>query len=456
MRKVFTLAATAAFAATWSGCPSSGGTAPTTCGTTADPCHSSLDCCTSFICLSGACIFQGGGLGNGGENGSSGSSGGSGQSSSQSTTGGTPGGSGTTGGGTSTGTTTNSAAGSTGHGSTTGQGSGSSGGSGSSETTVGSGSTSGGNTSGGSTGAGNSSGNSGTGSTGGGSSGGGSTSNGGSTGTGTTSGGSTSGGTTGATPVTYCDGLQVTSGSNDPVLLQTYLFSAQLTTDGCAAGLAADADGASLSALGGIYDLDVRDNGATTPADAVFPAGCDDLALSSFVPPSGVPYTPPTGALTIAGAYATTGTVAIYGVVTGINPWAATPTAYNGTVYLQDPTNGTPAPHSGVLVYFPKANAATYGTIPVRGDVVEVTNVTWSPYKGQNQFLAGATSVVSVLGTSPLPPPVPLGSADVGPTATTNGQLYVGMRVAVADGPFTVSGSAPSGDCPAGLEDTVP
>jgi hypothetical protein len=276
---------------------------------------------------------------------------------------------------------------------------------------------------------------------------------GGSTGGGSTGGSSTGGGSTGTT---YCDGLQLTSGTNNTVLLETYLFAGQLTTDGCAPTLAVDADGSDLQTVGGIYDVDTNDNGAATASDAIFPAGCDDLGLSTFVPPSGAPYTPPTGASTIAAAYApaTPTAVSIYGVVTAIRPWVATPTAKGGQLYLQDPTSGTPAPKSGVLVYFPVGGAATYGTAPVRGDVIEVTAVTWSPYKGQNQFAAATTAVVTILGTSPLPAPVSLGSVDVGPTATTNGQQYWGMRVTVNDGSFSVTGSGPSGDCPASLEDT--
>lgn len=240
------------------------------------------------------------------------------------------------------------------------------------------------------------------------------------------------------------------------MLLETFVFDAQLTTDGCATTLDGETSGLELTSVGGIYDLDTHDNGATPSSNVIFPAGCDDLGLSTFVPPAGTPYTAPAGASTIAAAYGQTGTLSIYGVVTAINPWESTPTLYSGEVYLQDPASGTPAPKSGALVYFNKVNAATYGTPPVRGDVVEVTNVTWSPYDGQNEFAAGATSVVTILGTSPLPAAISLGSADLGPTATTNGQQYWGMRVSVNDGPFSVTGSSASGTCPASLEDAVP
>ncbi len=257
---------------------------------------------------------------------------------------------------------------------------------------------------------------------------------------------------------TYCDGLGLTSGSGNPVLLETYNFNGTLTAGGCLAQLTADADGATVATVGGIYDLDTLDNGSATLSDVVFPGGCDDLGLSAFAPPDGGPgFTTPSGASTIAAAYGVdAGPIAIYGVVTAIDPWAATPTAYNGNVYLQDPASGVPAPHSGALVFFAKANAAVYGVPPVRGDVVEVTNVTWAPYKGQGQFTAGATSVVTLLGTSPLPTAVSLGSVDLGPTATGSSQPYLGMRVVADDGPFTVNGGAASGDCPAGVQDTVP
>ena len=64
-----------------------------------------------------------------------------------------------------------------------------------------------------------------------------------------------------------------------------------------------------------------------------------------------------------------------------------------------------------------------------------------------------ATSVVTILGTSPLPEPVV--PSDVGPTATTNGQQYYGMRVSVSDSPFTVTGSGASATRPPSLEATV-
>ena len=75
----------------------------------------------------------------------------------------------------------------------------------------------------------------------------------------------------------------------------------------------------------------------------------------------------------------------MYGVVTAIEPWVVTPTAKSGQLYLQDIPDGTPAPKSGILVYMSSKEVATFGAIPARGDVVEITNLNWSPYLGQNR-----------------------------------------------------------------------
>jgi len=395
MRRSAILTATLLLAPLGLGCPGSGtpDAGGDVCRTSNESCASGADCCSGFLCSNSVCTFVGGG--NGGNNSSSNSSSGS----------------------------------STSHPSSSSSSSSSSGfGNSSSSSGFGNSSSSSGSVS--------------------------SNSSGSSSGLGTSSSGSSS---SGAVATTYCDGLGLTSSEGNTVLLETYVFGTQLETDGCSTTLAADGDGAQLQTLGGIYDLDPHDNDATAPADALFPAGCDDLGLSTFTPPSGTPFTtPPTGASTIAAAFGQdAGVVSLFGVVTAIEPWASTPTAYNGSVYLQDLAVGTPPPQSGVLVFFPKADAATYGTAPVRGDVVEVSNVTWSPYKGQSEFTAGATSVVTLLGTASLPSPVSLSSTDVGPTATANSLQYLGMRVVVSDSPFTVSGSSTSGDCPADLEDTV-
>jgi hypothetical protein len=127
---------------------------------------------------------------------------------------------------------------------------------------------------------------------------------------------------------------------------------------------------------------------------------------------------------------------------------------------------GTPAAGSGVLVYMSKDDIGS-NVAPQRGDVVSITGFTWSPYNGhdktdnlpgysnsQNQLSSGTGAVVTVIGTAPLPPPVPLTAADLSPSGSSEKQYY-GMRVNVTGGPFTVSGTGagdyPSWTCPAGL-----
>jgi hypothetical protein len=246
----------------------------------------------------------------------------------------------------------------------------------------------------------------------------------------------------------FCDGLGLASITGNAVLLETYLFLDE-QSNGCYSQVQAESSGSQLNSVGGIYDEDVSDNQVYFQA-AIFPAACDDLGLGSYTGPVGSSYSAPAGAYTVASAYGQAGTRNIYGVVTAVAPWSTT---YSGTLYLQDPATSSPAPMSGVAVYFPKADAASFGTPPVRGDVVEVTNATWSPYNGQAQFAAGTTTTVAVIGSAPLPVPVVVGSADVGPVSSA-AQQYMGMRVTVSDAPFTVTGGPNAGNCPNGL--TVP
>lgn len=266
--------------------------------------------------------------------------------------------------------------------------------------------------------------------------------------------------------MTYCDGFgAVDSTSGDTVLVETYSFGKALETEGCDDTVEAFADKTAITQVGGIYDLDTSDNAIGA---VIYPANCGDLGLPGFTQPTGTTITPPTGISTVAAAIVGgQASTSLYGVVTAIYPWRAggtiteadggtyTETAAGGTIYVQDATasGATPAPSSGIEIYVPKAADAIMA-IPVVGNVVSFTGLKWSPYKGANQFEASAASVVTVLGTSPLPTPVMLTPAEVGTTALAS-PTAEGMRVIVS-GSFKVSGSETSGTCPAGVSYTEP
>jgi hypothetical protein len=289
---------------------------------------------------------------------------------------------------------------------------------------------------------------------------GGSSTAGGSTG-GFTNGGSSSGGgsSTGAPPVTYCDGLGASDGSGDTVYLQYYDFTTELTTEGCAGTVAGWADGTALSAVGGIYAIDSDDNDAATPAPALYLGTCSDVALPGSPSPALAYTAPASGFTTVAQAVSSEVGTGFWGVVTAVKPWVAG--SKSGLLFVQDPvaSGGTPAPGSGIEVYLPEGGTAAvnmaYGTVPSLGSVVTITNATWSPYKGANQLSASATTVVSVIGTSPLPPAVPLSAAQVSATSTVSPANYEDMRVTVTGASFTAQGTSASGDCPADVSDTV-
>jgi hypothetical protein len=256
---------------------------------------------------------------------------------------------------------------------------------------------------------------------------------------------------------TYCDGLAVKDASGNPVYMQYYAFGGVLKAQGCMTTVEAYTDGATIQTLSGVYDLDTSDNGSSTPSAAIFPGSCSDMGIGT-APGGGQAFTPPMGASTIAAAYGNANASNIFGVVTAVYGWGVDMTgkAHSGTIYLQDPTaNGAmPASKSGAQIYFSKKSAMTYGTVPSVGDVVQVTGVKWSPYKGVNQFSASMTTAVTKIGTSALPTPVLLNATDVGPSSNVAMQGYEGMRVSVMGGPFTVNGSKASNTCPAALEYT--
>lgn len=268
------------------------------------------------------------------------------------------------------------------------------------------------------------------------------------------------GGDAGPASSTYCDGFAAENSSSDSVNVQTFAFEDTLKTESCSSTINAYTDGTSLTTLTGVFDLDTSDNGAGSPAPAIFVTNCGDLGLPGFTAPTATSITPPSGAMTVAAAYATTSTsVTVYGVVTAVYAWGTDPdttppAATAGTIYIQDPASGTPAAKSGTEIYFGKANEATYGTPPTVGEVVAVSGLKWSPYQGVNQFEATAGTTVTSLGTSPLPAPVSITAAQAGMSSYVTSSGYEGMRVSVTGGPFTVHGSKASNTCPTQLEYT--
>ncbi len=286
------------------------------------------------------------------------------------------------------------------------------------------------------------------------------TTSGGSTGGGSTSGGS-SGGSTGA-PTTYCDGFKVNAADGGSVYVESYSFGKSLSSCSTSTNPSKMTDGTTLTTLGGILDLDTSDNGSGSPVPAIFPAGCDDLGETVTTSnDGGMNYTMPSGGMTVAAAVAAAGmTPALVGVVTAVYPWSCTATGCTGTktgtgtIYVQDPVaaGATPANGSGIELYMHEGGSGSinvnYGTAPNRGDVIQVTNLKWSPYKGVNQFAATSTTQVSVIGNAPIPPAVPVTPSDV-----NTGTSYHGMRVTVTGGPFTVDGSGGStpDTCPSAL-----
>ena len=259
-------------------------------------------------------------------------------------------------------------------------------------------------------------------------------------------------------PPTYCDGFEAQDSTTmDDVNVQTYAFGGTLKSEMCNTTIDGYADGTAITSISGILDLDTGDNGTGSPAPSIFASNCGDLGLA-FTAPTATTFTPPAGALTVAAGIAGAGTsgVNIYGVVTAVYAWGIDPDtmkATTGTIYIQDATTGTamPATKSGTEIYFSKTNEASYGTAPNVGDVVEVTNLGWSPYQGVNQFAASATTVVTHLGTSPLPNAVPITPANAGMASYVTSSGYEGMRVSVT-GSFKVHGSGPSGTCPTWLQ----
>ncbi len=235
----------------------------------------------------------------------------------------------------------------------------------------------------------------------------------------------------------YCDGFSCDDSSGDTVLVDHELFYQSLLGGGCLGVL--EADGGTFQTPGGIWDTDDEPDGISTSSpQALIPGGCDDMGLGPFdgVGDGGMNFAAPGGALTIAQVVAQKPTtpVSVYGVVTALYGWSASP-AKSGLVYLQDPVASGPAPaSSGVAVYVKdtilQAGAPVGGApVPQRGAVVEFSDVTWKPYNGVNELVIGGSTALTALGTAPLPPPVPLPTSALGVNGSTSATGYKGMRV---------------------------
>ncbi|MHB8417912.1 MAG: single stranded DNA-binding domain-containing protein [Myxococcales bacterium] len=267
-----------------------------------------------------------------------------------------------------------------------------------------------------------------------------------------TTGGGSGGSSGGSGGTTYCDGVQITNGSGTADDLLLYPIAGDVNPSACSALVKSEDDAGNpifafagtLTQAGGIWDSDAFASGV----NGLYPGGCDDVGVG--LPPAGnTPFTPPASALTVqqAVAAATDGgasaSYALYGIVTFVAPWAA---GGSGSFYLQDPASGgSPAPYSGIDIYVPKG--AGPATVPSRGEVVEVTDVSWSPYNGVNEFAFASDggSSLNSLGQATLPPPVAATAAQLAPSSTALDQ-YKGMRVIDAES-FTVGSS-----CPAALQ----
>ncbi len=259
--------------------------------------------------------------------------------------------------------------------------------------------------------------------------------------------GGTSGGNGGSDggSVTYCDGIQVSSGSNDVYLLMYPESQDVAASCGTLATDAGFATSGTLHVVGGIWDsYAYAQSGAI---NGLYPGGCDDVGVGNG--PTGGSFTAPDAGMTVAAAVAAAKaapdggfTADVYGVVTFVaSGWGG---SNGGNFYVQDPVaSGAPQPGSGVDIYFGSSLKNAPANAPNRGDVVLLTGLSWSPYKGINEFGYQATSTMTTLGQSALPPPVSATAAQLAPTSTSL-DAYKGMRVADTTDNFTISATCPS------------
>jgi len=168
--------------------------------------------------------------------------------------------------------------------------------------------------------------------------------------------------------------------------------------------------------------------------DSATPVGSSDAGPSSD---SGEPTTD-SGLTTIAAA--------ISGNVTSTITVNAIVTAEHGAIpndvsewYVEDLDGG---PNSGVVVYCDPDKTSCPSTIrsPAIWTVVQLTGKL-SPYKGQNEFVPTALTILSDAGAG-TPPPIPtVTMSDVAPTGTST---YRGVLVKLTAAKLTVDNVAPS------------
>jgi hypothetical protein len=199
-----------------------------------------------------------------------------------------------------------------------------------------------------------------------------------------------------------------------------------------------------FSQVAGIWDAYAY--ASTEPFNGVYPGGCDDLGIGTG--PDGGVFAVPDGGTTVAEAVASAqasgadgGSFNFYGVVTYVSPWSD---STSGSLYVQDPvaSGGQPAPYSGINLYVTSGGGNLPATAPSRGDVVLLSGVLWSPYKGINEFELDYGSTLTTLGRSPLPPPVVVTGSQLAATSTALDK-WKGMRVLDAES-FTISSNCPA------------
>lgn len=274
----------------------------------------------------------------------------------------------------------------------------------------------------------------------------------GTTGGGTTGGGTTGGSTTGSSTGTagdagaYCDGNQYTDATTTNIFLASYPKADEIRVN-CdhAFDPFYNNDAGVIQALTGVLDSNI--GAKMPPIYAIFPSDCADLGATgdTFLTDGG--YTAPAMFTTVAAGVSSASTVSLMlGVVTWTNGPYTSPTLgpKGGTIYIQDPVapGSTPGAGSGIAIYFPKGSLSQYPTGGLHpGQVITLSNLKWSPYMSkttsasQKQFEVQANSVVTLLGTTNLPPPVPVSASQIVPSAMPQ---YLGMRVVQTGGPDTL------------------
>ncbi len=246
----------------------------------------------------------------------------------------------------------------------------------------------------------------------------------------------------------YCDGFQC-SASGSPILVDHDTFYRTLLGGGCLGAL--EQDGGSFPIVGGIWDTDL-DPAATQGSypEALLVGGCDDVGGGfDGAGDGGMNYAAPTGsAQTVAQALQAKvpSGVTLYGVVTAGYPWNVSPPR-SGLLYLQDLVRGgPPIAGSGVAIYIgDKVVASAPGlgsSLPQRGEVIELTSLDWHPYNGVNEFAISSSTVLTQLGTAPLPPPVSLPASEL-VSGSMVAASYKGMRVVVSNAPCVMTDFCP-------------